>query len=283
MIIDSHCHAWTYWPYEPPVPDPESRGRVEQLLFAMDQSGVDRAMIVCARIDHNPENNEYIAEQVKRFPDRLYQVADVDCSWWPTYHTPGAAARLNETADRFSLVGFTHYLAGDDDGSWLVTDEGMDFFRAAANRNLLASISCAPHHLAPLRQVAAAFPSLPILIHHMGMVKAAERWPHPKLQELLRCVQLPNMYVKVSGFAYAATVKWDFPYSETLWLVRTLYENFGPDRLCWGSDYPVVRQFMTYQQSLEAFRTHCTFVTPADQELILGNSLYRLLQERQPA
>ncbi len=283
MIIDSHCHAWTYWPYHPEVPDPESRGRVEQLLFAMDQNGVDRAMIVCARIDHNPKNNEYIAEQVKRFPDRLYQVADVDCSWWPTYHTPGAADRLNETADRFSLVGFTHYLSGDDNGQWLTTDEGMAFFRAATERNLIASISCSPHHLASLRQVAAAFPELPILIHHMGMVKAAERWPHPNLQELLRCAQHPNMFVKVSGFAYAATVKWDFPYSETLWLVRTLYENFGPHRLCWGSDYPVVRQFMTYQHSLEAFRTHCTFISDEDKSWILGKSLARLLQERQPA
>ena len=33
MIIDSHCHAWTTWPYDTRVPDPGSRGRVEQLLF----------------------------------------------------------------------------------------------------------------------------------------------------------------------------------------------------------------------------------------------------------
>ena len=50
-IIDSHCHAWTYWPYEPPVPDPESRGRVEQLLHEMDLNGVDQAFIVCAEIE----------------------------------------------------------------------------------------------------------------------------------------------------------------------------------------------------------------------------------------
>ena len=30
MIIDAHCHAWTYWPYDPPVPDPESRGTIAQ-------------------------------------------------------------------------------------------------------------------------------------------------------------------------------------------------------------------------------------------------------------
>ena len=40
MIVDAHCHAWATWPYQPPVPDPESRGRIEQLLFEMDQNGV---------------------------------------------------------------------------------------------------------------------------------------------------------------------------------------------------------------------------------------------------
>jgi len=280
MIIDSHCHAWTYWPYQPPVPDPDSRGRIEQLLFAMDQSGVDRAMIVCARIDHNPDNNEYIADQVRRFPDRLTMVADVDCFWWPTHNTPGAAARLADTADRLPIVGFTYYLDGAEDGAWMVTPDGMDFFRTAAERNLIASISCAPHHHRYLRQVAAAFPSLPILVHHMGMVKAHERWPHPNLQEVLKSAQLPNMVLKLSGFAYAATVKWDFPYSETLWLVRVLYEHSGPHRMCWGSDYPVVRQFMSYRHSLEAFRTHCTFVSEEDKAWILGKSLDRLLAER---
>ena len=61
MIIDSHTHAWEYWPYEPPVPDHESRGRVEQLLWEMDRSGVDVSVLVCARIEHNPRNNDYVA------------------------------------------------------------------------------------------------------------------------------------------------------------------------------------------------------------------------------
>ena len=81
-------------PYEPPVPDPETRPAVEQLLFEMDRCGVDEAVLVTARIDHNPDNNDYVPECVRRYPERLYQFADVDCMWTPTYHTPGAANRL---------------------------------------------------------------------------------------------------------------------------------------------------------------------------------------------
>ena len=67
---------------------------MEQLLFEMDVAGVERAAVVCARIDHNPDNNDYVAECVARFPERLIMLADVDCSWTETYHTPGAAGRL---------------------------------------------------------------------------------------------------------------------------------------------------------------------------------------------
>ena len=68
MIIDCHTHAWDYWPYEPQVPNPERPGRVEKLLWEMDQNGVDKAIIVCARIEHNPHNNDYIADCVRQYP-----------------------------------------------------------------------------------------------------------------------------------------------------------------------------------------------------------------------
>ena len=109
-IIDSHSHAWETWPYEPPVPDPASRGRVEQLLFEMDVSGVAQAVLVSASIDHNPENNAYVAAQVRRYPERLHQFADIDCACSGTYHTPGAAARLRDAAAHYPIKGFTHYL-----------------------------------------------------------------------------------------------------------------------------------------------------------------------------
>lgn len=277
MIIDSHCHAWTYWPYQPAVPDPESRGRVEQLLNEMTLHGVDKAVIICAQIDNNPENNHYIAEVAAQHSDRLYQFPDVDCSWSTTYHTPGAADRLRAIAERWPIKGFTHYLRPEDDG-WLASDEGTAFFQVAADYNLIASIAGGPQHQPAIRQVAKRFPSMPILCHHLAGAKADEPYPNAGLQEILASAEVPNIYIKLSGFAYCSPVKWNFPYSDTHWVIRSLYERFGPHRMCWGSDYPVVRFFMTYQQSLEAFRTHCTFVTDGDKEWILGNTLARLLE-----
>lgn len=279
MIIDSHCHAWDTWPYQPPVPDPTSRARVEQLLNEMDLNGVNKAVIICAQIDHNPENNAYIAEVAAQYADRLYQFPDVDCSWSATYHTPGAAGRLRAIAERWPIKGFTHYLRHEDDGAWLYGDEGNAFFQAAADFNLIASIAGSPQHQPAIRKVAARFPAMPILCHHLAGVKAYAEPPNTGLQEVLASARLPNIYIKLSGFAYCSAVKWEYPYADTHWVVRSLYEHFGPHRMCWGSDYPVVRFYMTYQQSLEALRTHCTFVPTADKEWILGKTLAGLLEK----
>jgi predicted TIM-barrel fold metal-dependent hydrolase len=280
MIVDSHCHAWTYWPYQPPVPDPTSRSLVEQLLWEMDRNGVDRAVIVSARIDHNPENNEYGAECVARYPDRLYQFADVDCQWWPTYHTAGAAERLRQAIDRYHLRGFTHYIRREDDGAWFDSADGRAFLRVAADLHQIASFSI-PAHLQPvLRRLALEYPTVPFLCHHMAGARANEPEPRPILRDILASAAVPNIHVKLSGFHYISPVPYAYPFDDSAHVVRALYEHFGPERLHWGSDYPVVRRALTHQQSLEAFRYHLAFAPNADRARIFGDSLFDLLEAR---
>src|SRR5690348_14823917 len=105
MIIDSHTHAWQRWPYQPPVPDDEHRGKIEQLLHEMGLNGIDQAVMICAQIDHNPENNAYIAAQVARFPKRLHQFVDLDSEWSAFYHQPGGADRLQRMIKQWPIKG----------------------------------------------------------------------------------------------------------------------------------------------------------------------------------
>ena len=192
MIIDSHCHAWTTWPFDTSVPDPETRGRIEQLLFEMDRNGVDRAVLICARIDHNPANNDYIADQVARWPDRIIQFPDVDSSWSPEYHTPGATDRLRAVADRWPIAGFTHYLGEKNDG-WLLSDEGLAFFGVAAERNLIVSLSTSPVWREDLRSVAETYATLPIIIHHQGGARAVDGPDSEGLQAVLELADLQGL------------------------------------------------------------------------------------------
>jgi L-fuconolactonase len=279
LIVDAHCHVWERWPYEPPVPDPDGRARAEQLLFEMDQNGVETAVLIAARLGGNPGNNDYVVATAAAHPGRFVPFVDVDSRWNDTYRTDGAAQRLADAADRWGLVGFTHYLAEDDDAGWLVSDEGRRFFGVAEARGLVASLSVLPAQVPVVATVAAAFPRLTILLHHMGFLGPRTETTPGGVRHLIDAAAQPNIHVKVSGFGNVAAPTMDYPYPGLAWIVRLLHETYGPWRLHWGSDYPVSRRHMTYRQTLDALRRHGG-LPEASVETILGPSFRRLLAAR---
>ncbi len=278
MIIDSHCHAWNYWPYLPPVPFPDAHGAVAQLISQMDLNGIDQATITSAAIWRNWDNNDYIAAAVRKWPDRLHQWADIDSFWSKTYHTPGAAARLERAATAWPMKGFTQYIASDDDASWFLSPDGLDFWRTARDLKLIASIACRPGHQPVLRRLAEKFPEVPILCHHMSGLSARLPATHPDVVNVWESANLPNIYLKLSGFAYLTGRErnWEYPYHDTMWVYKAAFEKYGT-RMCWGSDFPPVLFYMTYRQALEAFRIHCDFIPEDDRREIAGGTLHKLL------
>ena len=276
MIIDAHCHAWEQWPYQPAVPDPHSRARAERLLWEMDQAGVDQAVLISAAIGGNDDNAAYTNACANGSAGRLHAFPDVDCRWHTTHHTPGAADRLRQIVARFNPAGFTHYLREDHDPAWLLSADGLEFFAAAEHAGLIASLACGPTQMQSICALAKRFPAMPFLIHHLGRV-VVDPLDAQARRAVLAASAVPNIHIKLSGFGFAVPAGWDFPQAATHELVRELHQQFGPQRLCWGSDYPVSQRYMTYRQSLEVLRTHCHFIPGTDMQQILGGTLQSLL------
>lgn len=283
MIIDTHCHAWRRWPYDTRVPDPETRGSIDALLYEMDAHGVDHSMVVCARIGGgqggegfpNEDNNEYVLAAASAHPDRITAWIDVDCAWRPDHHAPGAAKRLRDAIEQTGATGFTHYVTAENDG-WLRSDEGREFFAEAARAGVVASLALSPAWLPDLGPIAEEHPELPILIHHMSHPSKG----HTRTQDIDRIVALaehPSIGVKISGFNYNAETYWDFPYPGSIELFRTLLGAFGDERLYWGSDFPASRDQLTYRQSIDVVRTHCAFAGEDAIARILGGNAQRFL------
>src|SRR5437764_15495542 len=70
---------------------------------------------------------------------------------------------------------------------------------------------------------------------------------------------------------------WDYPYPEAQELIRQMRNLFGASRLVWGSDMPNVERFCTYRQCVDYVRKHCTFLSDAEKELILGRNAADLM------
>jgi predicted TIM-barrel fold metal-dependent hydrolase len=70
---------------------------------------------------------------------------------------------------------------------------------------------------------------------------------------------------------------WDYPYPEAQALIRELRDTFGAAKLVWGSDMPNVERFCTYRQCVDYVRRHCTFLSAAEKDLILGGNAAALI------
>jgi L-fuconolactonase len=280
-MLDSHCHAWRRWPYPPLVPDEDSRGTIHQLLYEMDANGVAAATVVCAAIENNPDNVAYVAFARDRYPDRIYILADLDCAWSDSYHQPGSADRLRQVHDSFAVTGFTHYTSRENDG-WFLSEEANEVFAVAAERNLLASIAAFPSWQDDLRLLASRHPSVPVLCHHLGVVSAADGLDSPPLRNVIASAAVPNILIKVSGFYYSSAVGWNFPWRDAVDVFRRLFDAFGPDRMCWGSDFPASDRYCTYRQAIEVVRSKCEFLSDEDRQRVLGATLRSVLRTGHP-
>ena len=84
----------------------------------------------------------------------------------------------------------------------------------------------------------------------------------------------PNAMCKISGMATEASPDWSAadlkPY------VDHLLESFGPQRLLWGSDWPVLNLAGTYGRWMEAILEVLAPLSGSEREAILGGNAARI-------
>ena len=59
--------------------------------------------------------------------------------------------------------------------------------------------------------------------------------------------------------------------------MEKLVDRVGVDRLMWGTDIPMVMRYYTYRQCQEHMRLACNFLSPTEQDMILGGNTARVM------
>ena len=95
-----------------------------------------------------------------------------------------------------------------------------------------------------------------------------------ELKKLLALAKYKRVYVKLSHLWSLS--KEAYPNRDTHDQVRRLYDAFGPERLMWGSDWPVVEKYCGYGRALALYRDEIKFFNDADRRAILGETALRL-------
>ncbi|MFH8769576.1 MULTISPECIES: amidohydrolase family protein [unclassified Streptomyces] len=252
MTVDAHHHVWDLsvrdqdWIQGPGLQPLRRNFTLADLETEALAAGVDRTVLV-QTITVPEETPEFLALAAGH--DLVAGVVG-----WTDLTRPDLAdelARLRELPGGSYLKGIRHQVQGEPDPQWLLRPDVRRGLAAVAEAGLVYDLVVLPHQLPACAKAAADLPRLTFVLDHLGKPPIASGEREPWAAELRVLAALPNTVAKLSGLVTEAdpdswTTEDLRPYADTA------LEAFGPERLMFGSDWPVCTLAATYAQVHDA-------------------------------
>jgi len=186
---------------------------------------------------------------------------------WTDFAAATAPERIAAMAREPLLKGFRPMLQDIEDTDWILRPEVQPALTATARAGLRLDLLVKPRHLSMLPELARRHPDLPMVIDHGAKPAIIDKAFQPWAEQMARLACDTGWYCKLSGLATEARPDWTV---ETLRpYVDHLLATFGPARLMWGSDWPVVNLAGGYTRWREAT---LRLLPPESHNAILGDT-----------
>jgi L-fuconolactonase len=188
-----------------------------------------------------------------------------------------AAAGLRELPGGEFLCGIRHPVLAEADPGWLARPAVLRGLQALAAAGLSFDIVTLPNQLPAAVTAARSVPELTMVLDHLGGPPAGsgqDGEDGPWAAAIRRLAALPNVTCKLSG---AHTTPVDA--SDLRPYYQTVLAAFGPDRLMFGSDWPVSTLAAPYGQVCDLYQELTALLSPAEQDAIFDRTArqaYRL-------
>ena len=270
MLLDAHQHFWrTDAAQYPWIPQGSALHRdwlPADLATLQRPLGLGGSIAVQAR--------QSLAES-----DWLLGLADADprvraVVGWVDLRSPRVGEDLARLARHPRFAGVRHVVQDEPDDRFLL---GPEFLRGVAllpHFGLRYDLLIYPRQLPAAIEFVARFPQLPIVLDHIAKpdIKAGALSPwREQIRELARA---PHLLCKVSGLITEADhATWSAddirPYLDVI------FEAFTPERLMWGSDWPVCLLAGSYERTFHLVKDYAAQFTSAQQAALLGGNCAR--------
>jgi L-fuconolactonase len=267
-IVDAHHHLWD--PARRDYDwlaglDPISRPYTEADLRAVTPAS---ATVLVQTLPSVPETEEFLAIAASLIAGVV---------GWVDLCAPDVAERLaalREAPGGDRLVGIRHQAQDEPDPEWLVCPEVVRGIAAAATAGLTYDILVKPAQHKAAVALADAAPGVRLVLDHAGKPAVAEGAYKPWAAFISSIAARPNVFCKLSGLVTEADwTKWTV--EELRPYAAHVLSEFGPDRVMFGSDWPVCELAATYEQVYEAARAFTGSLSTAEQEEIFAGTANR--------
>jgi predicted TIM-barrel fold metal-dependent hydrolase len=268
MLVDAQVHIWGAHSLARPWPAGGAHTAhrdepvgVAETLRVLDGAGVRRAVLVPPSWEG--DRNDLALDAAERHPDRFAVMGRFPLT------DPSAAARLKVWRDQPGMLGVRVTLHRDPWRTAFRRDE-LDWFWAAADEAGLPVMVYAPGASDRLGIVARRHPRLRLIVDHLALpVGLTGPEAFADLPELLALARFPNVAVKAS--ALPCHSRRGFPFTDVHGPLRQVFEEFGPHRLFWGSDW--TRLPCSYRENTTLFTDELPFLSSADIRAVMGDAL----------
>jgi L-fuconolactonase len=279
-VVDAHHHLWDTrvreyaWMAGPELAPIRRPFTLDDLRREASAAGVARTVLVQAVGDLG-ETRELLAAAAASEGLVAGVVGWVDLT---AADVAGVLDRLRAGPGGDRLVGVRHQVQDEPDPAWLARTDVRRGLRAVADAGLAYDLLVLVPQLPAARAAVAALPDARFVLDHAAKPAIAAGSLEPWAGELAALARLPNVACKLSGLVTEA--RWDDwdadrirPYADHVLGV------FGPERVMFGSDWPVCRLAASYVQVRQLAETLAAGLSPAEREAVFHRTAahaYRL-------
>lgn len=193
---------------------------------------------------------------------------------WVDLEAPTAVTSIARLAEHPRLVGLRPMIQDLEDDTWMLRPALRAGIEAMVAHDLTFDALVLPRHLGHLRQFLALYPDLRVVVDHCAKPEIAKGLFDDWARDLAAVAEAPNTFCKLSGLVTEAGPDWQpdtlMPY------VEHVLNVFGPDRLLFGSDWPVLTLAGDYAGWMQVVQDRIVSRVSADQaRAIMGQTARR--------
>ena len=238
MRIDAHQHFWRPSRGDYGWLTPEAHPAICRKFLPQDLApllagaGIERTVLVQAA--PTVAETEYLLDLAADAPFVAGVVG------WANFEVTDAPEQIADLASNPKLLGLRPMLQDLDDDAWIVRPAIAPALEAMQAADLRLDALVTPRHLPHLIRFLAARPDLKVVIDHGAKPDIAGGALDDWAAQMRAIGANTGAWCKLSGLVTEAGGRWS---EESLKpYVDVLLEAFGPARLMWGSDWPVVNE-----------------------------------------
>jgi GntR family transcriptional repressor for pyruvate dehydrogenase complex len=191
---------------------------------------------------------------------------------WTDLTAPGVADRLAELAAP-ELVGVRHLVQDEPDPSWLTRPEVQAGLAAVGAAGLAYDLLVTPAQLPATLETVRRQPGVRFVLDHGAKPPIRDVILQPWGRLIADLAAAPNVAVKLSGLVTEAPAH-PGPADLRPYCDRLL-SAFGPDRVMFGSDWPVCLLACDYDRVVELAESACTGLSAAERASVFGGTAAR--------